>query len=388
MASAPSATEPEGRLRIGVVGLGQASSGEMLEAFCSHGGYTLAGGADPDEKARRRFADRYGAAAWPSAEELWSHRDLDVCYVATPTRLHEAEVVAAVERGLHVLVEKPIALTVSAAERMIDAARSKGVHLFVCHKHSVDRPVLTMLELIRSGAIGPVQWIHRIHFNDWFYRPRAEADLGPAEGGAVLRQGSHEFDIVRLLASDVATEVSGRIRSEDPRRPGEGSFAATVGFANGVVGTVVFSGYDRFPSEELTSRLVEPSSVGATRRALAVARDRGMPEEELRRVRRPGRSQHGVYGFTLVCCAGGDLRPTEDGNVWMYGPDGRRLVEATSAPSGADFIVHEIYAAVVEGRAPLHDGSWGLANLELCLAARESDRIGLPVALRRQQAPG
>jgi phthalate 4,5-cis-dihydrodiol dehydrogenase len=284
-----------------------------------------------------------------------------------------------------VLVEKPIAPSLEAGRRMVNEAERRGGLLMVCHKRSVDRPILAMWRMINSGELGRVCFVHRWHFSDWHYRPRLAGELSPPAGGAVLRQGSHEFDIIRLLAGGSARELLGFTGDRDPGRPGEGSYLATVAFDRGVVATSIYSGYDFFRSDELTFGLLDASAVGAARRNLDVASDRGSTEAEQKRERSAGARGEGVYGFTLVGCEGGDLRAAPGGGIFVYESAGRRRMEV-AGPAGGRFIAEELRQAVTEGHRPLHDGWWGLANLELCLAVRESARQGGPVALTEQRA--
>lgn len=367
-----------------MVGLGQAFNG-MAGAFGPDGPLELVAGADPDPFARRRFHETTGAAPSESLEQLLDRYAVEVVYIATPTALHESQCSAALERGVAVLVEKPIAPTLEAGRRMVNEAARRGTLLMVCHKRSVDRPILAMWRMISSGELGSVCWVHRWHFSDWHYRPRLAGELSPPAGGAVLRQGSHEFDIIRLLAGGSARQLLGFTGDRDPGRPGEGSYVATVQFENEVVATSIYSGYDLFRSDELTFGLLEASMVGAARRSLGAATDEGSSEAEQKRERRrPARGEE-VYGFTLVGCEGGDLRAAPGGGIWVYGPAGRRRIEV-AGPAGSRFIAEELRQAITEGHPPLHDGRWGLANLELCLAVRDSAREGGPVALTEQCA--
>lgn len=372
------------RPRLGVVGLGQAFTG-VVGALGPDGPLELVAGADPDPFARRRFHEITGAAPCESLEQLFDRHPVEAVYLATPTALHESQCSAALERGVAVLVEKPLAPSIEAGRRMVSEAERRGSPLMVCHKRSVDRPILAMWRIINRGELGRVRFVHRWHFSDWHYRPRLAGELSPPAGGAVLRQGSHEFDIVRLLAGGSARQLLGFTGDFDPGRPGEGSYLATVQFDEGVVATSIYSGYDFFRSDELTFGVLEASMIGGARRRLHDAAGEGSSEGDQRRQRSAGAGGDGVYGFTLVGCEGGDLRAAPGGGIWVYGEEGRRRMEI-AGPAGAHFIAEELRQAITEGHRPLHDARWGLANLELCLAVRDSARQGGPVALSEQCA--
>jgi phthalate 4,5-cis-dihydrodiol dehydrogenase len=95
----------------------------------------------------------------------------------------------------------------------------------------------------------------------------------------------------------------------------------------------------------------------------------------------PGKAEaHPHFGFLIASCEKADLRPTPEG-VWIYGDREKRLdkIEAPAVPRAG--VIDELYAAVVEGRPPLHDGEWGLATMDVCLAMLRSSREGREVAL-------
>lgn len=370
------------RLRVAIAGLGGASRA-MLEAFAKSPHFTIAGGADPNAVARERFTRNTGAPTYSTFHEMSSQIDAEVIYIATPTDLHEEQTLEASSRGFHVLVEKPVAATIPAALRMIETAEAQGAVLMVCHKRSADRPILTMWDRLASGDLGRLRSVHRWHFSDWFYRPRRPGELDPVEGGVVLRQGSHEFDILRLLAGGQASHVRGWITGDDAHRPGEGAYLAVVDFESGVSATSVYSGSDHFNSDEFTFGLLPAEVVGASRRRLRQAAADGTPETVLKSDLRPVAGDHSVYGFTLVSCEGGDMRPAPGGGVWLYDDGGRHEIRHPGLAGGA-FVVEELYLAVTAGQKPLHDGRWGLANLELCLGVRESAASGGPVKLSEQ----
>jgi len=98
------------RLKIGVAGLGRAFS-LMLPAFTQDPRVEIVAGADPREEARRQFAAQFKAKAFDSVEKLAAQAEVDVVYVATPHQLHAAHACAAAAAGKHVLVEKPMALS-------------------------------------------------------------------------------------------------------------------------------------------------------------------------------------------------------------------------------------------------------------------------------------
>src|SRR6185437_2782155 len=125
------------KLRLGVAGLGRAFM-LMLPTLVRHPRVALAGAADPRAEARERVAREFGAPAHASVEALCADPSIDAIYVATPNEHHAAHAIAAASAGKHVLVEKPMAISLAEADAMIAAARSAAVHLVVGPSHSFD----------------------------------------------------------------------------------------------------------------------------------------------------------------------------------------------------------------------------------------------------------
>lgn len=206
-------------LRLGVIGLGGATR-QILPSLSSHPHVRIAAGADPRAEARDRFAADFGAATFASAEALCDSPDVDAVYIATPHQFHMQNVVAAAERRKHVIVEKPMALSLEECDAMIDAAKRNGVHLVVGHTHSFDPPVAKMREIIRSGELGPMAMINTFSYSNFLYRPRRPEELRTELGGGIIyNQVPHQVDVVRLLGGGKVRSVRSMAWVLDPERP-------------------------------------------------------------------------------------------------------------------------------------------------------------------------
>jgi phthalate 4,5-cis-dihydrodiol dehydrogenase len=356
------------KLRMGVAGLGRAFS-VTAPAFRDPR-VELAAAADPRPEALERFRQEYGGRAFRTVEELCADPAVDVVYVATPHELHAAHTVLAAKSGKHILVEKPMALALDECRAMIDAAKRAGVQLLVGHSHSYDAPIARTRELIRSGAYGAVRMITALDYTDWLYRPRRAEELG----AAIQNQASHQVDIVRLLAGGQVTSVHAQTGSWDPARPAQAAYSAQLAFDNGVFATLVYSGYAHFDSDEFMGWIGEmgqkkdPAKYGEARTrlkgdemALKNARNYGGAAFSA-----PEASAHQHFGVVIVSCEKADLRPLPTG-VMIYG-DGERRLDALAPPKYPRVeVIDELYAAVVEGKPPLHSGEWAMATLEVVL---------------------
>jgi phthalate 4,5-cis-dihydrodiol dehydrogenase len=376
-------------LRIGALGLGRAFT-VMAPTFARDPRVKVVAGVDPRAEARFRFETDFGAKAFDSAEKLFSEPEVDVVYIATPHQFHAANAIAAAKRGKHVLVEKPMALTLEECRAMIAAAREAGVQLIVGHSHSFDAPILRTRALIEGGTLGAVRMITALNYTDFLYRPRRPEELDTASGGGVVfNQAAHQVDIVRLLAGAAVKSVRASTGAWDPARPTEGAYSCQLTFANGVFATLVYSGYAHFDSDEFTGWIGEmgakkdPAAYGAARRQL------GANELELKSARNYGgpafkapqeAHAHQHFGLVLVSCERGDIRPLPSG-VIIYGDAERRSEDLPPPRVPRAEVIDELHAAIVEGKSPRHGGESAMATLEVCLAMLRSAREQREIAL-------
>ena len=386
----PSPGDP---LRLGFAGLGVA--GEVLVPFAErHPDYVVAAGADPSAAAREAFAVP-GRAVFSSVEEMCAAGVADVVYVATPTPMHAEHTVTALRSGHHVIVEKPMAVSLESAEAMVTTADEAGRVLVVGHSQSFEAPVRAMRRIVESGELGPLRAVNAWYFTDWMFRPRAADELDPDRGGGVpLRQGAHHVDIVRYLGGGLLSSVRGRVGQWDERRPGDGAYSAYLEFADGTPATVVYSGYDHFPSTELTFGIGEAgqemSGYAVGRRRLSGSRPgSGAPVVRLdtdrqRELLRGGGNQP-FFGLVVLSCERGDVRVAPDG-LRIYGDECIEDVSLADEPVGRTAMLTETACAVRDDAPVTHGGPWGLANLEVCLALAESSRTRSEVRLVRQVA--
>jgi phthalate 4,5-cis-dihydrodiol dehydrogenase len=375
-------------VRIAVVGYGLAVE-PVVKSLLAHDGFEIVACVDPDPLARQKFSATVGGESFETMTAMLDRSRPDVVYIATPTRTHEELTLLALARGAHVLVEKPIALDLGEAERMIAAARDHGRVLMVNHKRSADREILAMRAAIRSGMVGTPRLVNRWYATNWMFRPRADEERDPDFGGVVLRQGAHEFDILRGLLPSPPRRLRAWVGDLMPDRPGEGAYYAWIECEDGSTASSVYNGYDRFLTDELTTGPLPADTIGASARQLADSAAAGLDEYELKRTvghPRAGELIQDMYGFTFAMCDSGDVRTTTGRSAWVYGADGRTRV-TVDGPAGTDFVIDELHRALTTGAAPAHDGMWGLACLELCAAVREASRSGEFVTLAHQAFP-
>jgi phthalate 4,5-cis-dihydrodiol dehydrogenase len=388
---------------VGLVGVGVGAS-QLLPALTTSPHIQLVAAADVRPAALEQFAREFGARTYASVEALAEDPRVEAVWVATPNQLHAQHAIAAAQRGKHVIVSKPMAITLDEAAAMNLAAERNGVKLLAGHTQSMAPTIRKMAELVHSGELGQLGMLHTWHFTDWMYRPRLPAELDVNQGGGpVFRQASHQVDIVRYIAGGLVRSVRANVVQLDPARGAPGAYSVFLEFEDGTPATIVYSGYGHFsmselmtndsprrpPSSSFGPRSLAPEDEAAMKEALRYRGQEGSHSgdhantEGLATTRRSANSL-GLFGLTLVSCAGGDLRESPDG-LFLYEHGTVRSIPVADELRGAAEL-EELYQAVRYERPIVHDGRWGEATLEVCLAIVESARTHADVRLSRQTA--
>ncbi len=379
-------------LRLGVVGLGRAFT-LMLPTFLSDDRVELVGAADPISAARHQFEMDFGVPSHESVEALCAMPDVQAVYVASPHQFHAEHVSIAASHGKHVLVEKPMALTLDECAHMLEVTRRAGVHLVVGHSHSFNTPIRHARHLIDSGRFGAVRMITALNFTDFLYRPRRPEELDTHAGGGVIHsQAAHQIDIVRLLGGGMVKSVRAHTGAWDAARPTEGAYSALLGFEGGAFASATYSGYGHFDSDAWMDHTGEmgqaknPDDYGAARKRLQGIASPA-DESRLKAERNYGGdlykpaahtippAAHSHFGPLIISCEKADLRPTPSGIV-IYSDDQKSFEPLPASSIPRKEVIDEIYSAVLDDVTPLHSGEWARATTAVCLAILESSRSG------------
>lgn len=381
-------------VRLGVVGLGRGFM-LMIPTFSADPRVRLVAAAAPRAESREAFAAEFGGRTYEDIASLSADPDVEAVYVATPHQMHADHVCAALEAGKHVLVDKPIAISMFDADRMVAAAKASGRHLIVGPSHSFDPPVEAAARLIESGEFGSLRMIQAFNYTDFLYRPRRPEELRSEEGGGILfSQAIHQIDVVRRLAGGMATRLTAMTGAWDPARPTEGAYSALIAFASGAFASLTYSGYAHFDSDlwmdgigELGQRK-DPTAYGKARRAL-----QGLDSEAeaaLKQTRTYGgeaslinASHNEHFGPLIALCDRADLRLTPQG-VDVFGNTERGFIKVPFGPVPRRPVIDALVGAVRNDRVPAQTGEWGRASLEICHAIQQSATTGQPVDLHRQ----
>jgi phthalate 4,5-cis-dihydrodiol dehydrogenase len=386
-------------LRLGVAGLGVAST-QILPPISALPVIKITAACDLRIDALQKFRQTYQGETYTSVEELCASPSVDAVYIATPNQLHAQHAITAAEHKKHIIVEKPMALSIAECEAMNEAAEKNGVYLLCGHTHSFDPPVRKIREIVRSGDLGKLCMINSWNYNEFMYRPRMKHELAMSHG-VVLNQGPHQVDIARLIGGGKVRSVRATTGIWDKARGHEGSYTCFLEFEDGTPATLVYSGYGFFDTAELFGWVGEggqyrdPETNLTVRKKLREVRS---PEEEeqLKEAMRFGGRREGefshvwsgqrkqpFFGCTVVSCERGDIRQTPDGLI-IYGESEKKEIPLPAGSRGREAEIEELYNAVINGRPIFHDGRWGEATLEVCLAILESSQQRKEIVLSHQ----
>lgn len=195
---------------------------------------------DVDAARAKSFAARYAVPGYESLSVMLSRQDIDVVSVLTPSGLHAQHVIQAVGSGRHVVVEKPMALTLADADAMIFAAERANVRLFVVKQNRFNVPIVKARQALDQGRLGQlvlgtvrVRWCR----DQSYYAKDRWRGTWAFDGGVVSNQASHHVDILSWFMGPVASVHARGLRAL-ANIEAEDTAVATLRFSNGALGIV------------------------------------------------------------------------------------------------------------------------------------------------------
>ena len=340
---------------IGIVGAGVIAA-THAEAIAAIPGARLVAVADAVPERAVEFAGANGCAAEPSLAALLARDDIDVVSVCVPSGLHAEVGIAVAEAGKHLVVEKPIDVSLAAADRLIAAGDAAGVAMTVISQHRFDPGLVELRRLIDDGVLGRL--VLGEASTKW-YRSQGYYESGPwrgtwaLDGGSLMNQGIHYVDLLRWSMGPIV-EVSAVYATENHQIEVEDTALAVVRFTSGAVGTIasstaVFPGF---------AQRLEVSGTGGT----VVVED----GEIVRCALTSDTPDPGLRGSLLA-------RPSSG--------EGAAANAAALGVSSHAAQIADLLAAVEQGRDPSVTGRDGRDTLEVILAVYQSGREGRPVVL-------
>lgn len=228
-------------LRIGLIGCGRIAPrhAQAIAALPPAERVQLVAAADVHENRVRAFADTYHTDATTDYRILLDRADIDAVSICVPSGLHGEVGRAAAAAGKHVLVEKPIALTLTDADALIAACEAARVTLAVVLQNRFNPPMRDLRRLVDAGGLG------RLYLGNatvrWF-RPQSYYDDGwhgtlHMDGGALMNQSIHHIDALQWLMGDAAS-VTAYTSTLGHRMEAEDVGVAIIRFASGALASI------------------------------------------------------------------------------------------------------------------------------------------------------
>ena len=381
-------------LKVGVAGLGIAGI-RTASKLAKHPKVDLVAAADVRPQALEAFRAEYGGRTFESVEAMCQDPEVEAIWISTPNHLHCEHVVAAARNGTHAVVQKPMAISLEEAWAMVEASEKFGTKLLAGHSAALRPPFRAMRRMVDEGELGRLCAINVWSYTDWMLRPRMPQEVDLARGGGlVYRQGPHQVDAVRLIGGGLIRSVRAMTGQWMPERPCPGYYAAYLEFEDGTPATIVHNGYGYFLASELVPWGVDRPRTSVEQRVRfrnglrhPGEIDEGRAKESLRFGGQPDAGSAGLVGertprrddiwvpndpgIFILSFERGDIRQSPTG-LYVYDDDGRRDVPLSTPGVVYKTEVDELYDAVVQDTPVFHDGRWGLATLEVCLAIMRS----------------
>lgn len=343
-------------LNYALIGCGRISPNHIAAVQNNAEKLRLVAVCDRNEATSRALLERFGIQGvhlYTDHRAMLEHEHPDLVAVATPSGTHAAVALDCVRAGSHVIIEKPIALSLADADALIAAAKKADVRLCACHQNRFNKSIRRIREALEAGRFGRL--FHGAAHIRWnrgasYYEQAPWRGTWAQDGGALMNQCIHNIDLLRWMMGDEVIEVTAYTdRLAHPYIEAEDLGLALIRFANGSYGLLEGT-TNIFPHnlEETLYLFGETGTVKAGGKSVNRI-------EEWRFADRADDPETVKAAFT-----------EDPPNVYGFG----------HTPLYADVI-----DAIEQHRAPLVDGEAGRRALELVLAVYQSAATGAPVRL-------
>jgi UDP-N-acetyl-2-amino-2-deoxyglucuronate dehydrogenase len=240
------------KLRIGVIGLGMASAPHAQSLLDLQDTVEVAGVFSPSRERREAFAAQYGFPAVDSAEAIFGDPSIDAVLILTPPSSHLELVRRATEAGKHVLLEKPLEISLERSTELVEVAERAGIRLGVVLQLRFRKTIAEVQRAIAEGRLGEIVSVS-VRLNNWrpqsYYDQPGRGTKARDGGGVLLTQAIHTLDQMVALAG-LPGEVTGyAATSKVHRMETEDVVHAAMRFHNGAMGAIsaTTAAYPGFP---------------------------------------------------------------------------------------------------------------------------------------------
>jgi phthalate 4,5-cis-dihydrodiol dehydrogenase len=325
-------------LNVGIIGLGGIAR-QHFDAIETLDNVKVTACADLVEENRQKYMGQYDIAkAYPHHLALLEDDSIDAVAVVLGHQLHSRLVIDACNAGKHVLVEKPMALSLEQCDAMIAAAAANNVKLMVGQTQHFYGTSLKVKEILDSNELGPVMTAIAYMAKNWNYKGRRPQYRSRYHGGGMwITNGGHVVDRLTWVVGSQARSVSAAVGTYAHTQASDDSGTALIRYKNGRGGVAVAAGYaDGAPSYECH-----------------------------------------------VICANGSIRFSQHGEKFVKVGKGEEWKDVSFDDPPAEF--HNEWKAftesIINNIEPPTPGEWGRHIVEILLAAEKSAISGQEVVL-------
>jgi UDP-N-acetyl-2-amino-2-deoxyglucuronate dehydrogenase len=225
-------------VRYGIVGCGHIAK-KHVDAIAATDGAELVAVCDTNPDRMAPIA-REGIRGYTDLEQMLKDSPVDVVSICTPSGLHAELAIRAAEAGKHLVVEKPMAMTLDEADRMIDACEKNGVLMTVVHPNRFRPAVIELKRRMEEGAFGTIGHANatvRWNRNQSYYDQAPWRGTRSMDGGVLMNQAIHNLDLLLWLMGDVE-EVASYQATRIRRIEAEDTSVSVLRFKSGALGVI------------------------------------------------------------------------------------------------------------------------------------------------------
>jgi len=227
------------RLGFGVIGCGRIAP-KHTESIVAIPDAELVAVCDIVPEKAESFARKYNAVAYLDYKELLQRDDIDIVTIATPSGSHAEIGIAAAKAGKHVMVEKPMAMTLADADLLIKTCRECGVKLGVIHQNRFNKSIKLLRAALEAGRFGKLthgQATIRWNRNQEYYDQAPWRGTRLQDGGVLMNQSIHNIDLLQWMLGEVDS-VFGYTATALRNIEMEDVAVAVLKFKNGALGVI------------------------------------------------------------------------------------------------------------------------------------------------------
>lgn len=229
----------EKKFRVSLVGCGRISKNHV-EAISRIDGLELVAASDQSAERAKSVAEPLGIPWFVSYEKMLAEVESDIVSICTPSGLHPSQGVLAAKSGRHVVTEKPMAISLTAADELVHACDANNVHLFVVKQNRLNEPVRMLKKAVDTGRFGRLYMASCTVF--WarpqdYYDQASWRGTWEFDGGAFMNQASHYVDLIQWLMGPVES-VMAKTATLARKIETEDTGVAVLRFRSGALGVI------------------------------------------------------------------------------------------------------------------------------------------------------